>query len=219
MTREMVSLGQKVSKKQQGRPAGPDAGNIRQDILDSAEMLFARKGYAATSLREIAEEVKVNSAMIHYYFGSKHALLQQVLERALEPLAAAIATMNSTDTAPIPEIAKLLLRTFSQHPSLPILIVREVLLPGGVMQQHFIQYLAPRLGGSVPDLLAKEQSAGRMRTDLDPSISALTLLSLCAFPFFARELAEPVLGISYDQAGLLKLEQHITLLLSEGFSA
>jgi AcrR family transcriptional regulator len=156
--------------------------------------------------------------MIHYYFGNKLALLQQVLERALEPLADAIASMNASNEAPAPEIARLLLRTFNQHPSLPILIVREVLLPGGVMQAHFLEYLAPRLGGSVPGLLAKEQSAGRMRPDVDPHIGALSLLSLCAFPFFARELAEPVLGICYEPEGLLKLEQHITLLLSEGYS-
>lgn len=206
------------TRKPQGRPAGADAVDIRSAILDSAELHFANKGYAATSLREIADEVKVNPAMIHYYFGSKRALLRHVLERTLEPLAAAIATMNTANSAPIQAIARLLLSTFSQHPHLPILVVREVMLPGGVMQQHFLEYLAPRLGGSVPGLLAKEQSAGRLRKDLDLHISALTLISLCAFPFFARELAEPVLEISYDPPGIHKLEQHITRLLSEGFS-
>ena len=39
-----------------------------------------------------------------------------------------------------------------------------------------------------------------------------------AFPLIARELAEPALDISYDEAGLLKLEQHIGRLLKEGFS-
>ena len=85
------------------------------------------------------------------------------------------------------------------------------------MQNHFLEYLAPRLGGSVPELLVKEQSGGRMKRDLDPRISALIILSLCAFPFVARGLAEPALDISYDEAGLMKLEQHICRLLNEGF--
>jgi len=212
-------LAQKPTLKQKGRPAGSGAADIRQAILDSAEALFARKGYAATPLREIADEVNVNPAMVHYYFGSKRTLLQHVLERTLEPLAATIAVMKAGDDAPIPEIVHLLLHTFSEHPSLPALVVREVMLPGGVMQNHFLEYLAPRLGGSVPDLLNKEQSRGRMKQDLDPRISALIILSLCAFPFVARELAEPALGISYDEDGLVRLEQAISRLLNEGFSA
>jgi AcrR family transcriptional regulator len=212
-------LAQKTARKQKGRPAGSGAADIRQAILDSAEALFARKGYAATSLREIADEVNVNPAMVHYYFGSKRALLQQVLECTLEPLAATIAVMKAGDDAPISEIVRLLLRTFSEHPSLPALIVREVMLPGGVMQDHFLEYLAPRLGGSVPDLLKKEQSGGRMKLDLDPRISALIIISRCVFPFVARERAEPALGISYDEDGLVKLELAIHRLLNEGFSA
>ena len=209
---------QQTVRKSQGRPAGPTASDIRTDILNSAESLFAQKGYAATSLREIADEVGVNPAMVHYYFGNKDALLRQVLERTLVPLAAAIAEMKSGENAPVNGIVHLLLRSFSNNPSLPALVAREVMLPGGVMQEHFLEYLAPRLGGSVPELLVKEQSGGRLKDDLDPRISALIILSLCAFPFIARELAEPALDISYDEAGLLKLEQHIGRLLKEGFS-
>ena len=113
---------------------------------------------------------------------------------------------------------RLLLQNFSRHPSLPALVAREVMLPGGVMQDHFLEYLAPRLGGSVPELIQKEQSGGRLHSDLDPRISALIILSLCAFPFIAREMAEPALDISYDEAGLSRLEQHIGRLLDEGFS-
>ena len=210
-------LAHNPARKTKGRPTGPMATDIRQAILDSAETLFALKGYAATSLRTIADEVGVNPAMVHYYFGSKHALLQHVLERTLEPLAATIAEMKAADDAPVAEVVRLLLRSFSEHPSLPALVAREVMLPGGVMQNHFLEYLAPRLGGSVPELLVKEQSGGRMKRDLDPRISALIILSLCAFPFVARGLAEPALGISYDEAGLIKLEQHISSLLNEGF--
>ena len=211
-------LAKKSARKSQGRPAGPAVADIRGNILDSAESLFARKGYAATSLREIAEEVGVNPAMVHYYYGNKKALLRHVLERSLAPLAVAIAKMKAAKDAPVGAIVHLLLNSFSQHPSLPALVAREVLLPGGVMQEHFLEYLAPRLGGSVPALLMKEQSGGRMKPDLDPGTSALIILSLCVFPFIARKLAEPALGIAYDEAGLLKLEQHIGRLLNEGFS-
>ncbi len=206
-------------RKAKGRPPGPVATDIRQEIQDVAENLFARRGYSATSLREIADQVGVNPAMVHYYFGSKLALLQHVLEQSLEPLAQTIAKMKEEEHAPVEEISRLLLQTFSEHPGLPALVAREVLLPGGVMQDHFMEFLAPRLGGSLPGLLEKEQKDGRMRNDFDPSLAALLLLSSCVFPFIARDLAEKALAIHFDSSGMQKLEQHITSLLDRGLSA
>jgi TetR/AcrR family transcriptional regulator len=213
-----VTAARNRSGNPRGRPAGAGAADIRAAILDEAETLFARRGYAATSVREIAETVGVNPAMIHYYFGSKHALLRQVLERVLEPLAAAIGAMRAAGQAPVTDIARLLLNTFSRHPSLPVLIAREVMLPGGIMQEHFLRFLAPRLGGSLPEMLEQEQAAGRMHTDLDPHASTLMLLALCAFPFIAADLAGPALDIRYDENGLALLERHVERILSKGFN-
>jgi AcrR family transcriptional regulator len=206
-------------RKPKGRPAGPATADIRQEIQDAAEVLFARQGYAATSLREIADQVGVNPAMVHYYFGTKLALLQHVLEQSLEPLAHTIARMKEEEHAPVEDITRLLLQTFSEHPGLPALVAREVMLPGGVMQDHFMEFLAPRLGGSLPGLLEKEQQGGRMRNDFDPSLAALLLLSSCVFPFIARDLAEKALDVHFDSSGMQKLEQHITSLLDRGLSA
>jgi len=50
-------------------------------ILDSAERLFAEKGYAPTSLREVISDAAVNLAAVHYHFHSKEALLEAVVER------------------------------------------------------------------------------------------------------------------------------------------
>ena len=205
-------------RKPKGRPAGPGTSDIRQEIQDAAELLFTRKGYAATSLREIADQVGVNPAMVHYYFGSKLSLLRQVLEQSLEPLAIAIAKMREDPHAPAVGVTGLLLRTFNKHPGLPTLVAREVLLPGGVMQEYFLKFLAPRLGGSLPGMIEKEQHEGRMRNDLDPSITALSVLSLCIFPFIARELAEKALNVHFDARGMQKLEKHIGSLMERGLA-
>ena len=205
-------------KSARGRPAGHDSVDMREHILDAAEELFAQQGFAATPVREVAEKAGVNPAMIHYYFGSKRALLEQVMDRAMEPLATAIIRMRETEHAPPREIARLLLHTLGEHPSLPILVVREVMLPGGTMLDHFLENAAPRIGGAVPGLLAREQELGRISSRVDPNVSALILLALCLFPFIVRRVAEPGLQISYDEDGLKKLEQHIVLLLEEGFS-
>ena len=205
-------------KKPRGRPPGKGSALVRARILDTAEGMFARQGYAATSVREVAEAADVNPAMVHYYFGSKKALLRQVLEQAFEPLARAIAGMKKAHRAPVGDISRLLSGMVRQHPNLPVLMVREVMLPGGGMQDEFLATMAPRLGGALPAMLTEEQQQGRMAPELDPHITTLLLLALSIFPFIVRDVAEPGLGISYDKNGLDALERHVARLLGQGVS-
>lgn len=55
-------------------------------ILNTAERLFAERGYAATTMRQIASEGKVNSSMVSYYFGSKEALYNMIFTLRLQEL-------------------------------------------------------------------------------------------------------------------------------------
>jgi AcrR family transcriptional regulator len=54
-------------------------------ILDTAEVLFAERGFAETSLRNITSKAGVNLAAVNYHFGSKKALIQAVFSRYLDP--------------------------------------------------------------------------------------------------------------------------------------
>lgn len=60
--------------------------DTKQKILDAAEKLFGEKGYAVTSLRHIISDAGVNLAAIHYHFGSKQGLLDQVIMRKAGPV-------------------------------------------------------------------------------------------------------------------------------------
>jgi AcrR family transcriptional regulator len=206
-------------QRSRGRPLSGTDGDIRQDIIDSAVNHFASQGYAATSVREIAEDVGVNGAMIHYYFGNKEALLLAALEAVTAPFAAALAQMKQRGEAPLEELVEIIFDVFSQRPDLPVLMTREVLLPGGAAQQAFIEQLADRLGGAIPGLLAAEKAAGRLRADLDPASATLQLMSLCAFPFLSRGVVEPVLGLSYNADGMEHMKAQVTKLLRQGVLA
>lgn len=59
-------------------------------ILDTAETLFAEKGFSETSLRTITGKAKVNLAAVNYHFGSKKALIQAVFARYLDPFSVRI---------------------------------------------------------------------------------------------------------------------------------
>lgn len=66
------------------------AGTVDR-ILDTAETLFASKGFAETSLRAITSKAGVNLAAVNYHFGSKEALIQAVFERFLTPFCSELS--------------------------------------------------------------------------------------------------------------------------------
>jgi AcrR family transcriptional regulator len=205
-------------ERQRGRPANLESGELQSKLLDIAEELFAESGYAATSIRKIADAAGVNPALVHYYFGTKRDLLVTVLERALEPMADGVAAMQDADSLEAFDIASLMFNMVRRHPAIPRLIVREVMLSGGETHAYFAKHFAPRLGGALPGLLGLQQAKGRLNPALDPGAATLMLLGLCVFPFVARSIAEPLLGVRYDDAGLEDYLAQIRLVLSDGMT-
>ena len=68
-------------------PRARDAEQTRQSLLEAARSRFARDGYAATTVRQIAEDAGVNVALINRYFESKEGLFETCLTSAAGALA------------------------------------------------------------------------------------------------------------------------------------
>ncbi len=64
------------------------ARRTRQGVLDAARRLFAERGFAATSLQQIADELGVTKANVYYYFRTKDAILQALLDGQVTALEA-----------------------------------------------------------------------------------------------------------------------------------
>ncbi len=60
--------------------------DTREQILSAAELLFAERGYAATSMRAITRSAGVNLAAVNYHFGTKEALLCEVVVQRMTPI-------------------------------------------------------------------------------------------------------------------------------------
>lgn len=69
-------------------------GEAAERILAAAEKLFASRGFAAVSVRDIAAEAGVNKALVFYYFDNKANLLQSVLEQYYEAHRAVLAPVD-----------------------------------------------------------------------------------------------------------------------------
>ncbi|MEU5675308.1 TetR family transcriptional regulator [Micromonospora sp. NPDC047762] len=77
-----------------------DAAETRQLLLDAARQRFARDGYAATTVRDIADDAGVNVALISRYFTSKEGLFEACLRAAGDELG---RTTGQTPADRVPE--------------------------------------------------------------------------------------------------------------------
>jgi AcrR family transcriptional regulator len=85
------------------------SATTRDRIVRAAEVLFARNGYAATSLREITESAEVNIASVNYHFGSKEKLLAEILDRVVGPLTARrIELLDECESEGTPDLEQVL---------------------------------------------------------------------------------------------------------------
>jgi AcrR family transcriptional regulator len=67
----------------------------RDRILTSALRLFARHGYAATSVRMIAVEAGVSQGLMYNYYAGKGALLRAIIERSMGDVQSSLAEASA----------------------------------------------------------------------------------------------------------------------------
>ncbi|MFG2463071.1 TetR/AcrR family transcriptional regulator [Streptomyces sp. NPDC048523] len=73
----------------------------RQKIIDVAAELFARQGYAATSVNDLGRAVGLAKGALYYYIGSKEKLLVEIQSRVMGPLLSRTRQIAELDTEPL----------------------------------------------------------------------------------------------------------------------
>ncbi|SPL88151.1 Transcriptional regulator, TetR family [[Actinomadura] parvosata subsp. kistnae] len=159
-------------KRRPGRPRRDEGQDTRQLLLDAALELFALKGYAATSVREIAKQAEVHDSAIYFHFANKDALYTALFEQmgppSLEALCPDLDAMAST--APDEAIRELVGRLFEVWSSprgrrFARVIQRDGSGQDGVRGLHTaIEAAKHRLAGP----FKAWQAAGLLRADQPP---------------------------------------------------
>jgi TetR/AcrR family transcriptional regulator len=115
-------------------------------ILDAAEALFAERGFAGTTLRDVASRVGLRNPSLYNHFANKQALYAAVLERGLEPVLAALSDAVIGDEAPDPEaIIHTVMQAVAKRPSLARLVLHETLSGGESLTPMLTEWIGPVL--------------------------------------------------------------------------
>jgi TetR/AcrR family transcriptional regulator, regulator of cefoperazone and chloramphenicol sensitivity len=153
-------------------PHGDSGEQTRRRLLDSAELLFARQGFACTSVRDITRQARCNVAAVNYHFGGKLNLYREMflsrMARVREQRLASI--MAARQGAPETDALEHVLQVFASAFLEPLLdeshgrrlielISRETLDPQLPPEMFHVEVFAPvrdaladAIGQTVPGL-------------------------------------------------------------------
>ncbi len=76
------------------RTQAADYDTKREAITEHAARLFARRGFAAASLSELADRCKVSKSLIYHYYASKEAILSDVMNDHMDELLDAVESVG-----------------------------------------------------------------------------------------------------------------------------
>jgi len=154
----------------------PDRTNAHEDkrrlLLDAAVRVFARKGYHAARVGDIAEEAGVAYGLLYHYFSSKEEVLRNVFRETWRALIATINSVAEGDDTPreqLRKVAEILLRSWRRDPDLVRVLVLEVTrsqLLAGEMDEITASFEA------IKEIVERGQADGSIRGDLDPLLAS-----------------------------------------------
>jgi len=149
----------------------------RQEILDRAIEVFARRGSAGTSLRSIAQEIGVSHAALTHYFTSREDLLVEVYKEAERRADA--EHPHPADASPV----AMMTASARRNRGVPGLVqlystlVAAALETGHPAATAFASDRFARVRAGLAERVRRDQEAGRTRRDLDPDAVASLVIA------------------------------------------
>lgn len=155
-----------------------DPAQTRASVLDAAERLFAARGFAATSLRDISTAAGVAHPLILHHFGTKEDLYLAIKRRMVEGYARRFPAAARATARPLSVRAEMrrLMTYLSENPTL-LRLCGWTRLEGDVA----VWPGEPDLLDTLRLRVEAAQRRGKARDDLDPRALSLMIFGLILF--------------------------------------
>ena len=147
----------------------------RRLLLDAAISVFARKGYHASRVGDIAQEAGVAYGLLYHYFGSKEEVLETIFRETWAAMLEAVHGIESTGAPArdqVRKVAAVVLGSWKVNPELIRVLVREV------TRSPQIQREIAEIGEAFDTLeriVRNGQESGEFHRDIEPRLAARIL--------------------------------------------
>ncbi|WP_069802129.1 TetR/AcrR family transcriptional regulator [Thermogemmatispora onikobensis] len=190
------------------RPKAEGTEDRREQIIDAALRVFARKGVARATNKDIAREAGITPGLIYYYFADKEALLRAVIEsrsplRLFEQLEP-----EQWDAPPAEFLYAILCQALKIIESEQVIsLIRTVLseLLHGEEIPLLPGLFLPRIIGVLQRYLRLQRERGMVRTEVDPEEMAQVLLSTMIGLVMRRQVLRDATVLRYSHEELVSL--------------
>lgn len=189
--------------KRKGR--GKPAKTTRDTILQAAEKVFSRDGFAGARIEQISKAAKCYDSLIYYYFGSKEKLFAQVLENAYRKMIEAEQQLQLDPEDPVAS-----LKVISQFPWRYYLANPELIILLGTENLHKAKHLTKSGGASqffspaiavLDGVIQSGVKKGLFRADIDTVEIYMAIMALGYFYVSNRYTLSAFLGKNLMDAG------------------
>ena len=154
------------------KAAAPDK---RRQILDAAVRVFARQGFHATRVSDIADEAGVAYGLVYHYFRSKDEVLNELFIERWSLLLAAIEEADQaggTHRERLAAVAGFIVGSYRHDPELMKVIIVEVTRAANSFGRTHLPEIR-RAYESIAKIVADGQAAGEFRRDVTPLFASM----------------------------------------------
>jgi AcrR family transcriptional regulator len=148
----------------------------RRQILDAAIRVFARQGFHATRVADIADEAGVAYGLVYHYFESKEKVLNELFSERWALLLAAIdeahATAELTPRGKLEAVAGFIIDSYRHDPELMKVIIVEVTRAANSFGRTHLPEIR-RAYESIARIVEEGQEAGAFRGEVDPTFASM----------------------------------------------
>lgn len=144
--------------------------DVSKQILDTANRLFAQRGYDATSLQTIADEVGIRKPSLLYHYPSKDELRIAVLSRLMQHWNEVLPRLLEVATTGEDRFESLVgevIEFFKEDPMRARLLYREILDRPTELGEQLREFLTPWIT-LLATYIRSGQNSGQLRKDVDP---------------------------------------------------
>ncbi|MBI3785730.1 MAG: TetR/AcrR family transcriptional regulator [Deltaproteobacteria bacterium] len=195
----------------------------RDKILDAAEDLFSRRGFAGIGMREVADAVGLSKSSLFHHFSSKAELYAAVVGRILDIIdqrtMAALAIGGDVLTR-FDRWLDTLMDTLAEHHNAGRLLLRSLFeddeLNGTSAEERHVDETIKHVFGAVSRLLQEGMQAGVLRKRSIPHVLQ-SLVGLTVYHFASGEFGEEMFGQSLFTPQLVRhRKDEVKALLHDG---
>lgn len=170
--------------------------DIEQKIIEAAKSLFIEKGFAETSMSEIAARVGINRPVLHYYFRTKERLFQVVFGMIIEQIIPHVQDLVTNRSLSLDEriggVVDTYFKVLEQTPSLPLFAMREMQRDPNNLFASFEQSPLRKTVRSIAVNLKREMDEGHIR-QVPLSYLFYNFYGMITLPFLSKNIAERLL--------------------------